>query len=433
MVLAGMRIARLNFSHGDFSFHARCYELLRQVSVDLNREVGILQDLPGPKIRVSGLEKAIRLCRGQIVFLSAEPGEERIPISKPEVLVHLKTGERVLIDDGKIQLRIVETGQNVCCRTEIGGEVSNCKGIVFPDSELPLSSLTEEDREALEFGVRLGVDFVAVSLVRHSENVEKVKAELRKRGSQHVQVLAKIEHPEGLKNLDEILRASDGIIVARGDLGVSMPSEDVPLLQERIVKKCRKIGKPVIVATQMLESMTQNPFPTRAEITDVAEASLQGVDGILLSSETAVGNYPVRSVEEAARILRAVENSPEYARVFRSLEYRPELDIHRAFCLGMDELSEAPGVKGILIQVKRGEVVRILSAYRPAKPIFAACPDDLKARQLLLFWGVEPLVGSVEQVLEELRQEGKLRKGERVLVSGDKGTPHENSIRLVEV
>ncbi|MEM2289910.1 MAG: pyruvate kinase [Candidatus Hadarchaeales archaeon] len=439
MARAGMDVARLNFSHGDFSEHLLRYHYIRRVSAELGRQIGVLQDLPGPKIRIGDFAGgSVKLLPGRTFTLTTTPctgDENRVYIGYPRLTEFLQPGQRVMLDDGNIQLRVQEVlEKEVACRVEIGGELKGRKGAVFPDSDLPLPSITEEDRKALEFGAQLGVDMVAVSFARSPENIEDVRKILGERGVGQVQVIAKIEERQGLRNLGSLLEVSDGIMVARGDLGVSVPREEVPLLQERIIKSCRREGKPVVVATQMLESMVSQPTPTRAEVTDVALASLQGADALMLSAETAVGKYPVEAVKEMSSILQTVEASPEYLRVIRGREgYPAKPSIEQALCRAIDELSEAAGVRGIILSVASGRMLRILSAYRPAVPIYAIFRNETQARSFLLWWGVEPVVGEVEDVLQQLKERGELGKGERVLLCGDEGTPFGKQIKLFEI
>jgi pyruvate kinase len=435
MVKEGMDIARLNFSHGDFSQHLSRLKIIREIS----SEVGIMQDLPGVKIRIGEFkEGSVVLSPGQEFTLRTSPVEgdkSQAYIDYPELWRFVKPGERVILDDGNLQFRItkVEEGE-IRCRVEIGGELKGRKGVVFPDTSLPLPSITDADRKALEFGARIGVDMVAVSFVREAKNVLDVKALLREFGAPRTPVIAKIEEAQGLRNLKSILEVSDAIMVARGDLGVCLPREEVPLFQMRIIKACRRKGKPVIVATQMLESMVSNPVPTRAEVTDVSEAALQGADAVMLSAETAVGKYPIEAVRETRRILEAVENSTEFERVIKSREWPEKPSVEQAICAGMDVISESVGIKILVLETKTGRMAQILSSYRPAKPVYVVTEDERSARSLLLWWGLKPWIGKIEELIRELKREGVLREGDKVLLSREiEEGPIRAGIGILEV
>jgi len=423
MIEEGMDIARLNFSHGDFAQHLSRLKTIRAISSELGKEVCIMQDLPGVKIRIGEFkEGSVFLSPGQIFTLRTdlvEGNQNQVYVDYPELWRFVKPGERVILDDGNLQFRVLskEEGE-VKCKVEIGGELKGRKGAIFPDSSLPLPSLTDADKRALEFGAQIGVDMVAVSFVREARNITDVKELLKEFGVPDVQVIAKIEEAQGLRNLKSIVDVADGIMVARGDLGVCLPREEVPLFQERIVKTCRRKGKPVIVATQMLESMVSCPVPTRAEVTDVAQAALQGADAVMLSAETAVGKYPVEAVREVRKILEIVEASPEFRRtVEMERRYPSKPTVEQAICMSMDILSETAEVKIIVLEAKTGHMVRILSSYRPAAPVYVVTDSPKLAKSCLLWWGLRPWVGRVESLLQKLKEEGMLSAGDKVLLS----------------
>ena len=438
MAVEGMDVARLNFSHGDYASHLQRYEGIRRISAELGREIGILQDLPGAKIRIGGFGgQSVWLKEGSEFVLKTRPcegNERQVYIDYPRLESYVKPGDRVMLDDGNLQLRVEKRAEGeIRCRVEIGGELKERKGAVFPDSDLPMPPITGEDIKALEFGARMGVDAVAVSFVREAENVLEVREVLKKCGASHVQVVAKIEERRGFQNLKSILEVSDAVMVARGDLGVCMPREEVPLLQERIIKTCRKRGKPVIVATQMLESMVSNRTPTRAEVTDVAQAVLQGADALMLSAETAVGKYPVEAVRELATVIDTVERSEEFRRLLKSREYYPEIPtLQQSICMAMDVISESAQVKAMVVETD-GRSVKLLSSYRPLLPIYAAVPDETVARSLLLWWGVRPMVGTAQEVIQKLKASGILKERDKVLVSKHiVRTPFEAELKVVE-
>ena len=440
MVREGMNIARLNFSHGDFSRHQSCLKTIRELSSELNAEVGILQDLPGVKIRIGEFkEGSVFLTPGQNFTLRTVPVEgdqNQVYVDYPELWRFVKPGERVILDDGNLQFRVVSVREGeVRCRVEIGGELRGRKGAIFPDTYLPLPSLTDADKRALEFGIRMEVDMVAVSFVRKARNVLDVKTLLQELGSPDLPVIAKIEEAQGLRNLDSILEVADGVMVARGDLGVCLPREEVPLFQRRIIQACRKKEKPVIVATQMLESMVSSPVPTRAEVTDVTEAAMQGADAVMLSAETAIGKYPVEAVRQVRRILEIVETSPEFDKVMKSREWYPERPtVEQAICVGMDIISESSGIRIIVLEAKTGRIARILSSYRPVRPVYVVTENERLARSLLLWWGLKPWVGKVDELIRELKREGVLREGDKVLLSREiEEGPLRTGIGVLEV
>lgn len=329
MIKSGMDIARLNFSHGSYEQHKKYFNILRKVSNNLHTYIGILQDLQGPKIRIgkfAPVTKTIILEQEQRFILTTEnyPGNKnKVSVDYNNLHKYIYPNDRIFLDDGKIELLVkkVVGDRDIVCEVIIGGELSERKGVTVLNKRLPLPVITQQDINDLNFGIKLGVDYVAVSFTRKKENILQIKKLLGKNNS--ILVIAKIEDAEGVNNIDSIIDVSDEIMIARGDMGVCLPRAEVPIVQKEIIRKCRKAGKPVIVATQMLDSMTTNFHPTRAEVNDVANSVLDGADCLMLSGETSIGKYPVETVQEMDNIITTIENSIDYKRGLTSEEFYP--------------------------------------------------------------------------------------------------------------
>jgi pyruvate kinase len=436
LLLAGMNVARLNFSHGNHESHAERATKLRAIAKRLNRPVAVLQDLQGPKIRVGALAAPLALLPGQEVLLHPEgnPAPEAaaeqpvIPVDFPQLFYSVKAGDRILLDDGRLALGVKSVAKNlVVAEVRTGGPLSSHKGINLPGVRLSLPAFTEKDAEDLEFGLSIGVDLVALSFVRQPEDVAMVRQIVTTRlGEQAPPVIAKLERPEALDNLDGILDAADGVMVARGDLGVEMAPEDVPGAQKRIIQQANRRGKLVITATQMLESMIHNPLPTRAEASDVANAIYDGTDAVMLSGETAAGAYPVEAVAMMDRIVRQAES--DFDRWGRAqIIAADEHDDAVAICLAAKELAHDRDVEAIAIFTRTGRTAVLLSKARPCVPVLAFTPVDETYRRLAAAWGViphhVPWADTVEQMISHLEQalkeKGAVRPGQQVvLVSG---------------
>ncbi len=398
MVEAGMNVARLNFSHGTHAMHAEVFHLLRRISAEMDAPLAILQDLCGPKIRVGEIPgEGIPIRAGDRIRLTGAPAPcspEILSISYPQLADDLKPGEPVLIEDGLMRLCVEKVqGSEVLCQVQVGGLVKSHKGVNFPDSRLHVSAMTEKDREDALFGLKLGVDFIALSFVRRPEDLAELR-QLLAAERRAVPVLAKIEMRDAIEHLEAILTAADGAMVARGDLGVESPLEQVPLVQKEIIRICNRMSKPVITATQMLDSMIRNPTPTRAEVSDVANAILDGTDAVMLSGETATGQYPVEAVSMMSRICRAAEvllhsrPSPEY-----SFPRNVVNSISEATCRMSAEL----GAGGIVVLTDSGRTARLMSRYKPKAPILAVTRTAEARRRLALSWGVFPLLAGPEE------------------------------------
>jgi len=388
---AGMDVVRLNFSHGDRETHRQTIRRIRKIAQQAGREVGILQDLGGPKIRLGELpERGIELRAGSTVSLGidGQASEGVLPVSYKHLLEDVGVGERILLADGLVELEVREvTGDHLLCDIVIGSVVTSRKGVNLPQANLRIPAFTDKDRSDLEVGLEEGVDFVALSFVRHEDDLVPVRDRLS--GLEHPPLLiAKIEKPQAVERLDLILEAVDGVMVARGDLGVEMPPEKVPMIQKRIIAASRRAGLPVITATQMLRSMVDSPRPLRAEASDVANAVLDGTDAVMLSEETAIGRYPTEAVRVLDRVALQAEPEIDHTRMIAdsSSPSVPELTgaISRAAC----ELAASIGAAAIITTTASGATARLVARLRPAAPVLAVTPFDAVVRQLTLSWGV---------------------------------------------
>jgi pyruvate kinase len=447
LIQAGMDVARLNFSHGDHESHRRTIRTLRRLSVELGRAVGILQDLRGPKIRIGRLPDFEReLKPDQTVFLV--PGREAhsgdLPIDYPHLLEDVTAGDRILLADGTAELSVeAKTDQGLACRVLVGGVVHSNKGVNLPTSPLRIPAFTEKDRADLEVGLNEGVDFVALSFVRHEKDLEPVREILNRRERRPL-LIAKLEKPQAIHRLDEILARVDGVMVARGDLGVEMPLEEVPHVQKMIITRARQSAKPVITATQMLRSMVSSPRPSRAEATDVANAVLDGTDALMLSEETALGEYPVESVRILHRIAKVTENRMAGRSYtddpLSDLLPRVAASIGRSACRLAEELDAAAIVAG----TASGSTARLIARFRPARPVVGLTPYPEIKLHLTLSWGVIPILvppfSRTDDIFDLAGQwvpeHGFAGPGDRLVVTagipvGEPGTT--NLVRVMEI
>jgi pyruvate kinase len=426
LISSGMSVARLNFSHGSHREHAEMFRLIREASEELNRPVAVLQDLCGPKIRIGDLPgNGLSLSSGQELVLTTENcevGGNCVPISYVGLPNQVKTGDRILLADGLLELHVAKTtDQKIICKVITGGVLTSRKGINLPTSTLDLPSLTEKDHRDLVFGLELGVDFVALSFVRSAADLHSVKRIIHRQGKQ-TPVIAKFEKHEAIENVDAILAASDGVMVARGDLGVEIPLENVPTIQKMVVRKANALGKPVIIATQMLRSMVESPRPTRAEATDVANAVLDGADAIMLSEETAMGRFPVQSVQFMARI--AISAEAQYPHE-KYLQTPPHQNIAEAVAYAACVLSRQVEAAAIVATTRSGSTAVQISRFRPHQPIVALSPDQEAARRLTLFWGCTPCFLEIFEDTDEMvagaaataLEEGHVRKGDHLVIT----------------
>ncbi|MBG0742539.1 MAG: pyruvate kinase [Cylindrospermopsis raciborskii KL1] len=396
IIEAGATTLRLNFSHGTHADHQRSIRLIRQTAFELNRPVAILQDLQGPKIRLGKFDNGfIMLSKGDRFTLTNRPvvGNEEISCVTYDYLAEeVPIGSKILLDDGRVEMVVEEINRDkgdLHCRVTVAGKLSNNKGVNFPGVYLSIKAMTDKDREDLMFGLDQGVDWVALSFVRNPQDIIEIK-ELISSTGKNVPVVAKIEKHEAIEQMEEVLSLCDGVMVARGDLGVELPAEDVPVLQKRLIATANRLGIPIITATQMLDSMVSNPRPTRAEVSDVANAILDGTDAVMLSNETAVGNYPVEAVATMARIAERIEQ--EQINTSSRLGTDDKRSIPNAISQAVGKIAENLGAAAIMTLTQTGATARNVSKYRPKTPILAITPHVNVARQLQMVWGVRPLL-----------------------------------------
>ncbi|MCS7217455.1 MAG: pyruvate kinase [Thermus sp.] len=426
---AGADVFRLNFSHGTPEDHRQRVALVREVAQELGRPLAILQDLQGPKIRIGRFrEGRVELKAGQPFVLTREPVEGdqgRVSLTYGGLPEDVSPGQLLLLDDGRLRLRVEAVrGDEIHTVVEVGGVLSDHKGINVPGADLSIPALSEKDIQDVALGAELGVDWVAVSFVRTRDDLLLARHYLARYGSR-AKLMAKIEKPSAVHRFEEILEEADGIMVARGDLGVEMPLEEVPIVQKRLILRCIAAGKPVITATQMLESMVHNPSPTRAEASDVANAIFDGSDAVMLSAETAAGAYPVEAVAMMARIARVVESSPEFLQKLNVLRPAPTPTTQDAIAQAADDVVEAVGARAIVVFTATGGSARRIARTRPQVPILALTPNPEVQRQLALVWGVLPQLAPdprdtddmVRIALEKVKASGLAQVGERVVIA----------------
>jgi pyruvate kinase len=425
LVEAGMDVARLNMSHGNHDDHRRRYDMVRQASDSTGHGVGIIADLQGPKIRLETFAGGkAKLAVGQefvVTTRKVEGDEHQCGTTYAGLPGDVREGDPILVDDGKLRLRVVKVqGEDVTTRVEVGGKVSDHKGLNLPGVAVSVPALSDKDVDDLRWALRTSVDFVALSFVRSAADVEDVRRIMREEGVL-LPVIAKIEKPQAIDNLDEVIEAFDAFMVARGDLGVECPLEDVPFLQKRVIDKARRNAKPVIVATQMLESMIDNPRPTRAEASDVANAVLDGADAVMLSGETSVGQYPVETVETMARIIESTE-AHELAGM-AAIDWQP-LTRGGAIAKAAAEVADRVDAKYLVAFTQSGDSARRASRYRGRVPVLAFTPEARVRSQLSLTWGVETFLTNpvehtdemVRQVDEALLEIGRVEQGDLVVI-----------------
>ena len=423
---AGTDVFRLNMSHGTHEDTRQRHEIIRRVERDLGRPIGILADLQGPKLRVGVFANdAEELVEGAAfrMDLSTTPGDAtRVNLPHPEIFAALEPGTSLLVNDGKIRLRVNACGRDFAdCTVEVGGTISNRKGVNVPDVVLPVAALSEKDRGDLEFVCGLGVDWIALSFVQRPEDVIEARSLVKGRAA----VLSKIEKPAAVKAYDAILQVSDGIMVARGDLGVELPVTSVPPIQKRLVRRARAAAKPVIVATQMLESMIESPVPTRAEVSDVATAIYEGADAVMLSAESAAGKYPVEAVRTMSDVAMSVEKDPTYRSVIEASRVVRRESVADGIVAAAREIAEATDIKAICCFSQTGNTVSLVARERPHVPIIALTPLMSTARRLALTWGAHCVItqpqerfkGAVLAAVRAARTEGFATDEDQIVVT----------------
>jgi len=449
MIEGGMNVARLNFSHGDFSWHRKAIRAVRSISEKLKIPIGIMVDLQGPRIRVSS-KKETKVSKGETVWVGSSETRgagKMILIDLAEVVNLVRAGNEILIEDGLIKLRVVgKKGKLLKCEVLNDGLVKPRKGVNIPGISAKLGALTDRDREVLDFAIGENIDFVAMSFVRTAREIKTLrkiinrKTGRRKNKSGALQIVAKIERREAIKNFDEILKATDAVMVARGDLGIEMPQADLPILQKEICAKCVRAAKPVIVATQMLDSMIRNPRPTRAEVTDVSNAVIDHTDAVMLSGESASGKYPVEAVRTMRKIIERTEISP-----FDDLSHGflgdQTSSVSAAVAQSAHELLKDSGAKAIVVASVSGFTARMITRHRPEQKIFVVTNNEKTNNQLSLVWGVESFIlpdcrdldELIDQSISVLKKNRLLKRKDRIVIVA--GRPHvkKEHMSLVKV
>ncbi|WP_375261790.1 pyruvate kinase [Palleronia sp.] len=431
---AGADVFRLNMSHGSHEEIGARHKIIRQVEEDLGRPIAILADLQGPKLRVGVFRNgAEELIPGQAFRLDLDEAEgdlTRVQLPHPEIFQALEPGASLLVNDGKIRLKVIDYGADYAnCEVIVGGTISNRKGVNVPDVELPLAALSPKDRADLEYVCALGVDWLALSFVQRPRDVEEARELARGRAA----ILSKIEKPLAVKNFAAILEASDGIMVARGDLGVELPVQNVPPIQKRLTRKCRAAAKPVIVATQMLESMIESPVPTRAEVSDVANAIYEGADAVMLSAESAAGDYPIEAVSTMNAVAIEVESDPTYRDVINASRGGEKQTVADAIVSAAREIAETTNIKAICCYTQSGTTALLVARERPQVPIIALTSMTGTARRLCLSWGMHCVrTGEVTRFKEAVinaaraaRTEGMAETTDQIVVTA--GVPFGQS------
>ncbi len=431
MILAGMNVARLNFSHGDHEAHRKTIETFRKVRDNLGLPAAVLLDTKGPEIRLGMFENdSVVLDNGQLFTLTPEEimgNKERCSITYKRLSTQVGAGTNILIDDGRVSMKVVElSGKDVICKVTHGGKISNRKGVNVPKTHLDLEYLSPSDKQDLLFGIEMDVDYIAASFVRTAEDVIDLRNFLDNNGGQKIKIISKIENIEGIENFSRILKHSNGIMVARGDMGVEVNYAKLPGLQKKLIKECRKAGKLVITATQMLESMVASPTPTRAEITDVANAVFDGTSAVMLSSESAMGKYPVETVKVMSKIVKQAEKDAFAAGLYKQMEF--ELDtkdvssaIGHAACHASNDLNG----KAILAITTSGNTAERMAKFRPYAPIVAPTPTTKTFHQLALSWGIYPVLTTFtndwddlfNEAVEGTKKMGIIKPGDTIVVT----------------
>jgi pyruvate kinase len=444
LILNGMNVARLNFSHGSHEEHAARIQRIKEVRKELGIPVAIMLDTKGPEIRTGELAQGkVELEAGNEVVLTTESitgDEKRFSVSYHKLPSEVAVGSRILIDDGLIQLEVKAIqGTEMICQILNGGSLGSKKSINLPGVNIELPALTKKDKEDIIFGIEQRVDFVAASFVRKPKDVLEIRKVLEQNGGDHIDIISKIENREGVEKIDRILSVSDGIMVARGDLGVEIPAEEVPLVQKSIIKKCNLVGKPVITATQMLDSMMRNPRPTRAEVGDVANAVFDGTDAVMLSGETAAGSYPIEAVKTMFNIVVKSENSEEYER--RQKPEHGELTTTNAVSEGACQIADQLSAQSIIAATSSGHTARMISKYRPDCEILAVTDKVTTVRRLALVWGVDciytPEFGDTDNMIMDVVgkavEQGYVKFGDIVIVAAGVPLGVQGNTNMIKV
>lgn len=410
LIKSGLNVCRLNFSHGNYEEHGKRIDNIKAARNEMKLPIAILLDTKGPEIRTGKFSSPeVNLVEGQNFIITMEEvlgDETKCTVSYKELVNDVKPGNQILIDDGLVGLAVKEIkGQEILCIVQNAGTIKDNKGVNVPNVKINLPAITPKDKKDIEFGIEQGIDFIAASFVRKASDVLAIREILEEHNATNIQIISKIENQEGVDNIDEILEVSDGLMVARGDLGVEIPTEDIPIVQKELIKKCNILGKPVITATQMLDSMIRNPRPTRAEVTDVANAIFDGTDAIMLSGETAAGKYPLESVKTMASIAIRAEQTLDYEELLKTKVKLRQLNITNAISHATCTTAIDLKASAIITATASGYTARMVSSYRPSAPIIAATNSEMVMRQMGLVWGVYPLLAekglSTDDVFEK--------------------------------
>ncbi|MGF7014349.1 pyruvate kinase [Ornithinibacillus bavariensis] len=451
LINAGMNVARLNFSHGDFEEHGARIRNIREAAKNTGKTVAILLDTKGPEIRTGNFKDGqAELIQGNTVYISmkeVEGTKERFSITYPGLIDDVHVGSRILLDDGLIELEVVDIDKgNDELKTVAlnSGLIKNKKGVNVPNVSVQLPGITDKDAKDIEFGIEQDIDFIAASFVRRPSDILEIRELLEKHNANHIQIIPKIENQEGVDNIDSILEVSDGLMVARGDLGVEIPAEDVPLVQKQLIRKCNTVGKPVITATQMLDSMQRNPRPTRAEASDVANAIFDGTDAIMLSGETAAGNYPVESVKTMHNIAVKAETALNHEAILKNRSQSVDMTITDAISQSVTHTAMNLSASAIVTPTESGHTARMIAKYRPKAPIVAVTYSEQVNRHLSLVWGVHAVSGgraaSTDEMLDVAIEKGLetnlLKRGDRVVITagvpvGEAGTTNLMKVHII--
>lgn len=448
---AGMNVARLNFSHGDYEEHGARIKNIREAAANRNKNVAILLDTKGPEIRTNRFKGGkAEIQSGSTVYIAMDEVEgnaERFSVSYPGLINDVSVGSKILLDDGLIELEVVsidKENNEIATKALNSGEIKNTKGVNVPNVSLNLPGMTEKDKEDIIFGIKNNVDFIAPSFIRRASDVLEIRQVLEEHLGNRINIIPKIENQEGVDRIEEILEVSDGLMVARGDLGVEIPAEDVPLVQKELIKKCNLVGKPVITATQMLDSMQRNPRPTRAEASDVANAIFDGTDAIMLSGETAAGMYPVESVQTMNNIALKTESALQHKNILSERSKLVEMTITEAISQSVTHTAMNLDVQTIITPTESGHTARMISKYRPKQTILAVTFNERVNRQLALVWGVHPVQGEktdstdemLDVAIERALSAGICSHGNRVIITagvpvGESGTTNLLKVHII--
>ncbi|PKI23434.1 pyruvate kinase [Staphylococcus succinus] len=451
LIEAGMNVARLNFSHGDHAEHKARIDTIREVSKKLGKTVAILLDTKGPEIRTHNMKDGvIELVKGSEVIVSmteVEGTTEKFSVTYDNLINDVEEGSYILLDDGLIELQVKKIDQangEVLCDVLNTGELKNKKGVNLPGVKVSLPGITEKDANDINFGISVGVDFIAASFVRRPSDVLDIRKLLEAQKNTNISIIPKIENQEGIDNIKEILEVADGLMVARGDMGVEIPPESVPMVQKDLIRQCNKLGKPVITATQMLDSMQRNPRPTRAEASDVANAIYDGTDAVMLSGETAAGQYPEEAVKTMRNIAISAEAAQDYKKLLSDRTKLVETSLVNAIGVSVAHTALNLKVKAIVAATESGSTARTISKYRPQSDIIAVTPSSETARQCALVWGIHPVVKEGRKTTDALLNNAvataveteKVQNGDLIIITagvptGEKGTTNMMKLHLV--